>query len=356
MEIFIMILLIIVGMGLLILGADLFVDGAGGIAEKLRVSAFVIGMTIVAFGTSAPELAVSIKSMVSGNGDIAMGNAIGSNIMNILLILGISAIIRKLPVEKKTMFVEVPFLIAASVVLLLVAEVSGAMEITHLEGGLLVVLLAVYVGYMIIGAVRERKLIKASAGITPLDGTAIASCGAGGASIPDGATIDSTVKKDSGLLARLKSKVWFLIIMTIVGLMFVVLGAQLVVDNVDMLTAMMPEGNAKKIISVTVVALGTSLPELVTSVTAAIKGNTGLALGNIIGSNVLNILLILGLPSLIFSAAYTSSFLVDILVSIGAAVLLLASVGIGKGKAITRTGGVLMLVGLAGYLVYLFLA
>lgn len=352
MEIFIMILLILIGMGLLIFGADLFVDGASGIAEKLRVSAFVIGMTIVAFGTSAPELAVSIKSLLSNNGDIAMGNAVGSNIMNILLILGISSIIRKLPVEKKTTFIEVPFLIAVSVVLLLIAEVGDTRAITHLEGGLLVLLLAVYVAYMVIGAIRERKLTN--------NGAAAALVAAGGPTsiAPTPAPIDTAAPppKSDNLLTRLKGKMWFLIVITVVGLAFVVLGAQLVVDNVDMLTAMMPEGNAKKIISVTVVALGTSLPELVTSVTAAVKGNTGLALGNIIGSNILNIVLILGLPALLFSAAYTTSYLPDMLFSIGAAVLLLVCVGIGKGKAINRVGGILMLLCLASYLVYLFLS
>ena len=345
-----MILLIVVGMGLLILGADLFVDGASGIAEKLRVSAFVIGMTIVAFGTSAPELAVSVKSMISGNGDIAMGNAIGSNIMNILLILGISSIIRRLPVEKKTMIIEVPFLIAVSVVLLLVSEVGGALAITRLEGGLLVLLLAVYVAYMVIGAVRERKLLRGSVNDTAeyVAPPPVA--------VTQASTAKKITDKPTGTYAKLKSKIWFLIIITVVGLMLVVLGAQLVVDNVDMLTAMMPEGNAKKIISVTVVALGTSLPELVTSVTAAVKGNMGLALGNIIGSNILNILLILGLPALIFSATYTTSYLIDMIFAIGSAALLLACVGIGKGKAINRAGGILMLTCLCGYLVYLFLS
>lgn len=346
MEIFLMILLIAIGMGLLILGADLFVDGASGIAEKLRVSTFVIGMTVVAFGTSAPELAVSIKSMLSNNGDIAMGNAIGSNIMNIMLILGISSIIRKLPVEKNTVRIEVPFLIAASVILLLVSEIGGELAITHLEGGLLVLMLAVYVAYMVIGAVRERKLSSAAAG-APAELPPLAK--------PLGETAEPP-SENKNFYKKLKGHVWFLIVITIVGLAFVVLGAQLVVDNVDALTALMPEGNAKKILSVTVVALGTSLPELVTSVTAAVKGNTGLALGNIIGSNILNILLILGLPSLLFGATYTTSFLPDMLFSIGAAVLLLVGVAIGKGKAITRSGGILMLLSLVGYLVFLFLS
>lgn len=359
-----MILLIIVGLVLLVVGANLFVDGASGIAEKLKISAFIIGMTIVAFGTSAPELAVSIKSAISGSGDIAMGNVVGSNIINILLILGISAIIRPLKVEKKTAMLEIPFLILITAALIVMTELGGTADgaagvITRWEGGILLALLTVYIVYMVLSGIREHK--KAASEL-PSDGlrTAESTEGASGISgqaSEDNAQNEKTEKKGLlGLYARLKTKTWFLIIITLVGLAGVVFGANFVVDNINALTALMPEGNWKKILSITVVALGTSLPELVTSVVAAIKGNTDLALGNIIGSNVLNVLLILGLPALIMPIVFTSSYLVDVIVSLGAAALLLFCVLLGRGKKINRIGGILMLLSFCGYLVYLFLA
>ncbi len=352
MDILLIILLIVVGLVLLVVGADLFVDGASGIAAKLRISAFVIGMTVVAFGTSAPELAVSIKSAIDGSGDIAMGNVVGSNIMNILLILGVSSLIRNLPVGKKTVAVELPFLIIISGVLFLLTEVVTPNELTRIDGLIFIILFVIYIVYMVLGALHDRKVEAATMLASPTD--------VANNETPIKETEPSpAIKTRNGLLGaydRMQDKIWFLIVITIAGLGFVVLGAQLVVDNVNALTAMIENDNARKILSITVVALGTSLPELVTSVMAAIKGNTGLALGNIIGSNIMNILLILGLPTLIFGIPYESSFLVDILVSIGAATLLLVCVGIGKGKKINKAGGAIMLASLVGYLIYLFLS
>lgn len=365
MDIFISILLIIVGIALLVVGANFFVDGASGIAAKLKVSAFVIGMTVVAFGTSAPELAVSISSAVTGNGDITMGNAVGSNIINILLILGLSACIRPLAVNKKTSMIEIPFLVLISALLILFTELGGnspdiAGIITRPEGGILIALLVVYIVYMVLMGMSERKRAKNQPdGLIVADGVAVAGSSTGGdveksTARPNG---EATERKGLfGIYDKLKTHVWFLIIITIVGLAGVVFGANLVVDNVDKLTAMMPEGDWKKIISITVVALGTSLPELVTSVIAAIKGNTDLALGNIIGSNIFNILLILGLPALISTVTFASGYLIDIIISLSAALLLLFCVLIGRGNKINRVGGVIMLLSLCGYLTYLFLS
>lgn len=363
MQIFVSILLIVVGIAFLVIGANLFVDGASGIAEKLKVSAFIIGMTIVAFGTSAPELAVSIKSVISNSGDIAMGNVVGSNIMNVLLILGISACIRPLNVEKKTAMLEIPFLILISGALIVMEELGGSAEgaagvITRWEGGILVVLLAVYIVYMVTSGIRERKQAK-----TELPGEGLRTAGDEPAAVvavqvSGGKGGDEAIKRKGlrGWYENLKTHTWFLIIITLVGLAGVVFGANFVVDNVDKLTAMMPEGNWKKILSITVIALGTSLPELVTSIVAATKGNTDLALGNVIGSNILNILLILGLTALIIPITFTSGYLVDIIVSLGAAALLLFCVLLGRGKKIPRLGGILMLLSLCGYMVYLFLS
>ncbi len=361
MDIFVSILLIVIGLALLTFGANFFVDGASGIAEKLKISVFVIGMTIVAFGTSAPELAVSIKSAISGNGDIAMGNAIGSNIINILLILGVAACIRPLTVKKKTAMIEIPFLIAITGLLIIMTLVGGAAEghagvITRWEGGILIAFLAVYVAYMVASGVRERRAEKQlSAERLPVADPETLDMAASGA--PQVRAEKPPRGGLFGLYDRLKTHTWFLIIITLAGLAGVVFGAEFVVSNVDKLTGMMNDSNIwKKILSVTVVALGTSLPELVTSIVAAAKGNTDLALGNIIGSNILNILIILGLPALIAPIAFVSDYLWDVVFALGAAVLLLFCVLIGRGKAITRVGGVIMLLSLGGYLTYLFLS
>lgn len=342
MEIFGMTMLMLLGVLLLLIGANLFVDGAAGIAKKLNITAFVIGMTVVAVGTSAPELAVSIKSAYTGTGDVLMGNIIGSNIYNILLILGITALIAKLPVQKNTLVIEIPFLIGISVLFLLFGVIGGQ-EFSRLEGGLLIALYAVYLGYMIMLAQKERKRSAQAA----LSGEGLV------APVEKIATAPAP-RGPLGLYKKAQGSVWFLLLFTAAGLTGIIFGANLVVDNVNILADSIDNENARKILSVTVVAVGTSLPELVTSVTAAVKGNTDIALGNIIGSNIANLLLIGGLPMLMFTVSYPSSYLVDILVSIAAAAILAICVLIGRGKHINRIGGAIMLTCAAAYTAYLF--
>lgn len=345
MDIFLMILLMLAGVVLLLVGANLFVDGAGGIAKKLKISAFVIGMTVVALGTSAPELAVSIKSAMSNSGDVLMGNIVGSNIFNILLILGISALICRIPVKKNTLTIELPFLLIVTVLFLLFATIGGRI-FERWEGGVLIALFAAYMTYMIIMGLRERKKEKA-----------LLTGGSGGEiNAPEPEKAQPVRTGLFGWYDKMKGRTWFLIIITLAGLAGVVFGADIVVNNVNGLADMIENENARKILSVTIVALGTSLPELVTSVTAAVKGDTDIALGNIIGSNIFNIIFIGGLPMLIFSVSYTSDYLVDMIIAAAAVMLLAICVLLGKGKNITRLGGALMLAATAGYLVYLFIA
>ncbi len=345
---FLWIVLLLVGFVLLVKGADFFVDGASGIAEKLHVSTFIIGLTVVALGTSAPEAAVSIIGGIKASmGDVSgtqviMGNVLGSNMINILLILGISSLITKLPVEKSSRYIEIPFLIAISVIFIFLGDLGGGFA--WYDGLILIALYAAFMAYTIIMAKRTRQpvLLEESA--------ADATCVEGA---PVRAGFGGFVDKVKAKYGELKGKVWFLIVLTIAGLAMVVGGAQLVVDNAQTIAEELlhiPTG----IVALTVVAFGTSLPELVTSVSAARKGDVGLATGNIIGSNIANILLIAGLgfvSSGSVGAPFDVSSLADGYVSIIAAAILLVF-SFFKGNKLGKVAGITMLIVLVAYYVY----
>lgn len=335
--------LLIVGFVLLVKGADFFVDGASGIAKKLKISTFIIGATVVALGTSAPEMAVTIVDAVGGKGDIIVGNITGSNIINIFLILGVSAIICNLPVEKTTRFVDLPFLIIVSVGFLLLGYFGGGF--TWWEG---IILILFYVAYMVYNVVLGLKQSKSSLE----QATAVSTF-----------EEEQSAEQKSGFWAKfknkyeeLKSKVWFLIVLTVIGLGMVVGGAELVVTYARDLAENLI-GIPTQIVALTVVAFGTSLPELVTSVSAARKGDVGIATGNIIGSNIANTLLIGGLGAISsgkVGLALTSEGLVSAIIALFAAVLIFASCW-GKTKSLTRVVGVIMLVCLVCYYGVVFL-
>lgn len=339
MSIGLAIVLLVVGFICLIKGADWFVDGAAGIAEKLRVPQLVIGLTVVAFGTSAPELATSIISSVQGNTGIAIGNIVGSNITNILLILGISAVIAHLPVAKDTLRIDFPVLIGASAALLL-CGLNGTLD--RWEGIVLFVLSCVYTVALIWVALRQRK--KESAYVQTLENreTVI---------VPDDADLQEPKTGLGRWYKRMKEHTWFLTVVTIVGLGIVVLGAQLAVEGATTIAERL--GVSDRIIGLTVVAIGTSLPELVTCVVAATKGNTDIAVGDIVGSCIFNIMRTLGIAATIMPLVFASEFLIDAAIALGAAVLLTV-LGLCKGQKIKRTGGVLLLLGFVAYYVYLF--
>lgn len=335
---------LIVGFILLVKGADWFVDGASGIAKKLKISSFVIGLTVVALGTSAPEAAVSIVGAVHKNGDIIIGNVLGSNILNIFLILGISALICKLPVEKSSKIIDLPFLILSSVLFVVFGFFGSAFA--WWEG---LILLALYVAYMLYTVLVALKQSKAKGE----QATAISLAES------DDIAVSDDVKEKTGFKQKfenLKTKTWFLIILTVIGLGLVVGGAQLVVDSSQFIAEELFK-IPTEIVALTVVAFGTSLPELVTSVSAARKGDVGIATGNIIGSNIANILLIGGL-GFVCSGGTAVNFSMDGLisgiVSIAAAVLILCF-SFGKSKSLSKVSGAVMLCCLVGYYVYLFL-
>ena len=336
------IFLLLMGFVLLVKGADFFVDGASGIAKKLKVSTFIIGVTVVALGTSAPEAAVTIMDAATSTGELITGNILGSNIMNIFLILGISALVCNLPVEKTTRIIDLPFLILISGLFVILGFIGGTFE--WWEG---LILLLLYFGFMAYNIVLATRQSKAS-----LEQATAVSVGADEAVAEE---IHGWYNKLKNSYENLKSKVWFLIIITVIGLGMVVGGAQLVVDSAKFI-AQDWIGISPEIVALTVVAFGTSLPELVTSVSAAKKGDVGIATGNIIGSNIANILLIGGLGAVCkgtHGLSFTTEGLISGIVSLFAAILIFAC-SFGKTKSLGKIAGIIMLVCLVAYYGFVF--
>ena len=332
---FLWIFLLIVGFALLVKGADWFVDGAAGIAEKCKISALVIGLTIVAFGTSAPELCVSVTAAIKHSTGIAIGNVVGSNITNILLILGISALVRTLPVKKVSLWLDIPVLLLASGLLIGLGAWGNALS--WWDGLALIVVFAGYMAVLFWNARKEQRVAKLAGGPAPEE--------------------DKPEKEPKTKVGKwfrmMEQKTWFLILLTVVGLGMVVGGGTLLVESATRIAEYfsVPED----IIGLTIVAIGTSLPELVTSVVAAAKGETDIAVGNIIGSNIFNIFLVAGVSSLFWPLAFNyPDNLIDGLVALGAAVLLYGCALLGR-KKLGKWAGALMVLSFVGYYVYLFL-
>lgn len=331
------IFLLVLGFALLVKGADWFVDGSAEIAGKCKISPLVIGLTVVAFGTSAPELAVSITSAIQHSTDISIGNVVGSNICNILLILGVAALFHSLPVQKNSLKLDLPVLLVASTLLIGLGIWGRALE--WWDGLILVAVFAAYMFILLRGALKEQKKQKEleksiSVGTPPEE-----------------------EKKPKGKIgqwfAKMKEKMWFLIVLAAVGLAMVVGGGTLLVNAAKYIAGYFHV--SERIIGLTVVAIGTSLPELVTSVVAAIKGETDIAVGNIIGSNIFNIFVVAGAASLFYPLTFSlSGNLVDALVALGAALLLMV-LALFKGHKLGKIAGALMLACFIGYYVYLFL-
>ncbi|OLA30745.1 MAG: sodium:proton exchanger [Firmicutes bacterium CAG_194_44_15] len=311
MNIFIAIALLIVGFVMLTKGADWFVDGSSALAFRLGIPQLVIGLTIVAMGTSAPEAAVSITSALKGNEGITVGNVVGSNIMNILLILGIASVIVPLAVQKSTRMIEIPYMIAITV-LFGVLGYTGEM-VTRVEGGILWIAFLIYLGYLLWMAKKGKEDNE-----------------------PD--------EKQKSLPVQL--------LMILVGLICIVLGSDFVVDGATEIAKVI--GISDRIIGLTIVAFGTSLPELVTSIAAARRGNADIAIGNIVGSNVFNILFVAGTSALISPIVFESKFVLDTAVATATAVLLLVCVCNKEGK-LKRSGGIIMLAAYAAYFVKLLI-
>ena len=307
MEIVLQIFLLVVGFVLLIKGADWLISGASSAAASFKVSKQLIGLTIVAFGTGAPELAVSISSLASGNTEMLLGNVIGSNILNIMLLIGIAAAIRPIKINKNTISKELPLLLLISTVLIVLfldTSIIGSISNSIDRGDALICILffAIFLYYIFSMARSNRK--------------------------------------EKKKVEKPKYKLGIAMLLVVTGLVGVVLGSQLVVNSASTIAAEI--GVSDRIIALTVVAFGTSLPELVTTITAARRGENELLVGNIIGSNIFNICIVLGIPVAIFGSITPESFeLLDLVMLIGSAIILWLVAK--TDTTITRKEGVLML-------------
>lgn len=308
------ILLLLVGLGLVVLGADWLVNGASSIARRAGISEFVIGLTIVGFGTSCPELVVSLSGAIEGNSDISVGNVVGSNIFNVLFILGLTAMFLPVGMTDKNRRIDIPITIGVTI-LLVILGITGSMSgpvISRWEGVLMLLVFSVYFFYC----------FKSD-------------------------SEDEFSETQQATLSITKS-----IALTLTGLAGLIFGGDLFVDSATALARQI--GVSDKFIAVTILAGGTSLPELATSLVAAIKGKEQLALGNILGSNVFNAMLILGLSSVITPLSFASMTIVDIITLVLSAVLLLIWAYTGRKNRIDRREGAAMLLCYVAYNVFLF--
>ena len=310
MEIVIQLVLLVVGFAMLMKGADWFVDGASKLADRFGIPQLVIGLTIAAMGTSLPEAAVSVSAALKGSAEITIGNVLGSNIMNVLVILGLTAVVRSIAVQKSTVMYEIPFTIFVTALLAILGLMDN--QVSRLEGGILWVFMILYLLYLLHMAKNGQ----------PLEETAE---------------------------AEENEPVWKMLLMIVVGAVMIVWGSDITVNAATTIAKIF--GMSERLIGLTIVAFGTSLPELVTSVTAAIKGKADIAVGNIVGSNIFNILFVVGTSALITPVVYSAGFMVDSIVAIAAMVLLLLCVV--RKRMLTRPAGVVMLIGYAAYFVYL---
>lgn len=310
---------IIIGLILLVKGADWFVNGASSLAKKFNISELAIGLTVVAFGTSAPELVVNVIGAAQGLDDIVFGNIIGSNNFNLFIILGIVGLISPIAVKSSTAWREVPFSLLAAILLFvlvnyLVITNSGEFDLSRLEGGILFIFFLGFLFYV-------YKQLKS-----------------------DELVVEKTTK------ALSPGKISLFLILDLGGLVF---GGRLVVNNAVTLAEML--NISEKIIGLTIVAAGTSLPELFTSLVAAFKKNTDIAIGNVIGSNIFNILLILSVSSFINPLNYNLSFNTDLYILAGGTLFLMIAMLTGVKKELDRWEAALLLVAYISYIVYVII-
>lgn len=315
------IILIIIGFVLLIKGADFLVDGASEIAKKFHIPEIVIGLTIVAIGTSMPELVVSVTSALEGHSDLAIGNVVGSNIANMFLILGACSIIRPLIFKKETRLFEIPFTILATIMLFFLC-INGSGEqintITREEGIILLVFCILFIFYNLIMAKKGEEFDK------------------------EDRILEIRTEENK------KVPLWESIFGIVIGIIGLKLGGDLVVENSVEIAKIL--GISEKLISLTIVAFSTSLPELITSIAATKKGETDMAIGNILGSQIFNILLIIGVSATLTPINYSKSYDSNIMLLILGSIMLGLFPFVGKKNEMTRSNG---LVFVLIYIVYL---
>lgn len=302
------VMILLAGFLFLVKGADWFVEGAACIAKKLGIPQLVIGLTIVAMGTSMPEAAVSVTAAMQQNAGITVGNVVGSNILNILIILGITAVITNVTIQRSTLHYEIPFMLAVTALLLGFGITGG--RITFMEGVIFWLFFLTYLGYLFVMARKEN------------------------------AEEEGTVKD---------FPIWKCLLLMVLGGILVVKGSDFAVSGASAIARYF--GMSERFIGLTIVALGTSLPELVTSVTAARRGNAGIAIGNIVGSNIFNILFVIGTAALICPVPFERKFIADTVIAIGAGVVLW--LGTFRNRELRKPCGIVMLLCYAAYFAYL---
>lgn len=309
-------ILLVVGFVFLIKGADFFVEGASAVAKKLHVPALVIGMTIVAMGTSLPELSVSVTASLAGSNQLAIGNVVGSNIFNLMVVLGSCALFSALEVADDTIKKDFPFSVACAVALMIMGLIGSS--VGHLDGAILIVAFVIFLGSMLMAAKKHRTTV-------------------------------AEIAEEEAEKEIVDIPTWLSIIYIIGGAVAIKFGGDWVVDSCT--TLALKFGMSETLVGLTIVALGTSLPELVTSIVAAKKNELDMAIGNVVGSNIFNILLILGVAGAISPMTYLAVNAIDtlILVAFSAVVWLMCL----KKKNLNRANGIIMLLLYVAYLAYI---
>lgn len=301
-------LLLIIGFVLLIKGADFFVDGSSSVAKRLKVPSLIIGLTIVAMGTSMPECAVSVSAAIGGNNELAIANVVGSNIFNLMAICGLCAVMCPMAIQKNSLLQEYPISVGAAAILM-VFGLTG-MSVGRIEGVIMLLAFGAFLTWTVKTALKSRKEAEEEYEVLP---------------------------------------VWKCILFIVGGMAAIVVGADFVVDSASAIAKSF--GLSDNLIGLTIVAFGTSLPELVTSIVAARKNEVDMALGNVIGSNIFNILFVLGLSGLISPMTFIGENIVDIIVLIGVSALVWLMVW--PKKQMNRVHGAIMLAVYTAYVVYI---
>ena len=309
---------LVLGFVLLIKGADFFVEGSSAVAKKLKVPSLIIGMTIVAMGTSLPECAVSVTASITNNNALAVSNVVGSNIFNLMVVCGACALFAPLAVQAGTLKKEFPFSILIGVLLLVLGYIG--MEVGHVDGVILLVLFAAFLFWMVQSAKKARTA---------------------------GAALEIEEEEEAEHLADLP--VWKCIVYIVLGAAAIAFGGDFVVDSASEIAA--DFGLSQNLIGLTIVAMGTSLPELVTSIVAARKKEADMALGNVIGSNIFNVLFVLGIAATISPVAFIMENVIDIVILTVMSVVVLIFAW--SKKQVGRVEGIVMLLAYAGYMVYI---
>ncbi len=315
MQLILNIVILVLGFALLIKGADIFVDGAVEVSRRLKIPPVVVGLTVVSFGTSAPELAVSVAAAVSGNNGIAAGNVVGSNIFNLMVVAGLSAVFTKLPVSESIVKKDYPFMIAVSLAALCLFFDGDGSRISRGDGLILLLFFAIFIVYTVQGALSSHRSSEAEG-------------------------------QPESSMSGLKCALFI-----VLGIIAIASGGQFSVKAASYIASAF--GMSDTLIGLTIVALGTSLPELVTSVVAARKGENDISIGNVIGSNIFNICFVLGLSTAISPISVSTDIVIDTAIMI-CFCLLAAFPIIGK-RAVSRGWGVVMVSGYVLYLAYIIM-